>query len=697
MANFEDYVNEETLNKLRNKTSPKLSDVVLSPEEIETYSEPSIMDEYIKKTDPEQYSKIVRARAIKGAVESADGIGGPMGIMGTLGKEAIAAAKGGAATAKETIAAGKQSPGLGTLGEALSSKTKEGMQTVTNKAGAKKLVEEIKAGRRALSNEELNAIKEDPEFLKEFLKEMETQTPVSTKVSLPNKPPRSETGFLLGESKDLSEIIDPNLERTRMMLKKQGGVTVGTPYIPKSKFEQQVERLEPSMKMLEQTPDISKKLENLESSTMPKISKSPLRSESSVGLTPGKAIGLGVGGLATYGLLPEKQTENELSLRSDAFPLSEKELLDMGGYGSSSIPPKDTLAKILADTGAGQQTLKSSDVATSEPSTTSTPSADFDKEDSQYRQSLLEAFKQAQEEDKQRKAMAMLAMGASDMLRGGLGLSYKVKMPEAQNKLWEEQLKSNQAVQEFAARQEMEKEDPNSPISKRMKEIMRPVLAKLNISLPENISYSEMKENFPQYVKMYDTQIMQDQRKEEKELARQEKREREEKISDKQLTEVQDFERSIGEMSDALDLLGKNDNWVGMIDALEPKLIIGEDEANFRSALGRMADAYRKLITGAAAGDKELARLESRLPNLSDNPAQFKAKAKGFIEGIKKAKSRYLNVLEKSGKNVEAYKESPILAPSKESLSEEDKRAIDWAKKNPDNEYSKRILEMHGM
>lgn len=71
------------------KKDPKhfaLNKFIMSPEEIEAYSEPSIMDEYIKQNDPEQYNKIVRAKNINQAIGMSEGMGGPMGTVGMLGK-----------------------------------------------------------------------------------------------------------------------------------------------------------------------------------------------------------------------------------------------------------------------------------------------------------------------------------------------------------------------------------------------------------------------------------------------------------------------------------------------------------------------------------------------------------------------------------------------------------------------------------
>lgn len=44
-------------------------------EEIDALAEPSVMDEYIQKNDPEQWDRISRAQAIKSAIDSGSSIG----------------------------------------------------------------------------------------------------------------------------------------------------------------------------------------------------------------------------------------------------------------------------------------------------------------------------------------------------------------------------------------------------------------------------------------------------------------------------------------------------------------------------------------------------------------------------------------------------------------------------------------------
>ena len=113
-------------------------------------------------------------------------------------------------------------------------------------------------------------------------------------------------------------------------------------------------------------------------------------------------------------------------------------------------------------------------------------------------------------------------------------------------------------------------------------------------------------------------------------------------------------------------MLGDKSDWVGSVDARIPDLLIGSDQVAFRSAVGRMSDAYRKLITGAGASNLEIQKLESRLPQPTDTFANFQSKAKSFIKEVERARTQHLSNLQKVGKNVEPFKSTEVAAPSNE-------------------------------
>lgn len=221
--------------------------------------------------------------------------------------------------------------------------------------------------------------------------------------------------------------------------------------------------------------------------------------------------------------------------------------------------------------------------------------------------------------------------------------------------------------------------DPNSMESKTAQSLaislgMKPDQAK-------NLTASKFKDFSPALQKRYeieqnkidrgeraqDRKDLMAMRQEDRDRARDDRLEREAKLSDKQVEGINQFDSTIGNAQAALDLLGvKTDpktgkqtggrsDWTGQIDARIPDALVGADQVNFRAAVGRMTDAYRHLITGAGAGNQELARLEGRLPQPTDTFNDFKSKAQGFINELKKAKGTTLQNFAKSGKNVRDF------------------------------------------
>lgn len=221
-------------------------------------------------------------------------------------------------------------------------------------------------------------------------------------------------------------------------------------------------------------------------------------------------------------------------------------------------------------------------------------------------------------------------------------------------------------------------DDPNSEESRTMQALAAKMMPGRDFS---KMTATKLKASMPTLEKMYTVeqsrlaredaarssadlrnQTRQD-RLDLKERERQDKLDREARLSEKQVEGITDFDDSLNKAQMAVTMLGDNDNWTGPIDSKIPDMLVGSNQVGFRSAVGRMADAYRKLITGAGASNAELARLESRMPSLSDTPADFKAKAQSFMEEIKKAKATHLDNYKKSGKNTKEFESSE--APKK--------------------------------
>lgn len=147
-----------------------------------------------------------------------------------------------------------------------------------------------------------------------------------------------------------------------------------------------------------------------------------------------------------------------------------------------------------------------------------------------------------------------------------------------------------------------------------------------------------------------------------RDLVRQDKKEKEAKLTEKQSGEIQDFDDSIATTKSLLSQLGNHSDWTGPVDGRLPDFSVTPEQVNFRAELGRMVDKYRKLITGAGASNVELKKLESRLPQSTDTYANFVAKAKGFVDEVERGRGRYLKNLGAQGKNIKPF-ESGVSAP----------------------------------
>lgn len=221
---------------------------------------------------------------------------------------------------------------------------------------------------------------------------------------------------------------------------------------------------------------------------------------------------------------------------------------------------------------------------------------------------------------------------------------------------------------------EQELHDPNSQQSKSVRAMMESQFPDLKAnygkawdsmpaaSFDDIFKVLQLKET--QQARVAAAEAMAGQRRELAESKAEERAKEKAKLSEKQVSGINDFDDSVNRMKEALSSLGERSEWVGPVDGRLPDWAVSDDQVAFRSAVGRMSDAYRKLITGAGAGYQEIARLESRLPQVNDTLENFKAKAKSFIKEVEKTKSTHLKNMEKAGKNVEEFK-SPEISESK--------------------------------
>jgi hypothetical protein len=154
-------------------------------------------------------------------------------------------------------------------------------------------------------------------------------------------------------------------------------------------------------------------------------------------------------------------------------------------------------------------------------------------------------------------------------------------------------------------------------------------------------------------------------------IIRQDRLNKEAKLSDKQTQAFVDLDNAASDLDTMVSELGNNKNWVGPIDAKIPDLLVGKEQVAFRSAVGKYKDAYRKAITGAGAGPKEIAILESRLPTVSDSPDNFKAKILEAQKELRRRKQNLADNLAKQGKNVDEFRQGPVSTAQKQVVKKQ--------------------------
>jgi hypothetical protein len=307
----------------------------------------------------------------------------------------------------------------------------------------------------------------------------------------------------------------------------------------------------------------------------------------------------------------------------------------------------------------------------------SSSQVDLKEEPLPKKASDIEKMLKQSEEDEDR--IAMLKQGAK--LRDaviGFGGGFDVKTDTGMYEDLEK--RAQRPMRNLLLKQEVEDKQAKSDPSSELSRLARESLGKLGMNMSgfDNVSYSQLEKLYPSLTQALYTKIAADARKDTieqsrldrqmiREAAAQAKMERTSMLSDRQITPINDADTAIANL-DAVLALAK-DEYVGPLDARIPDTISSADSMAFRSATGRMTDAYRKMITGAGASAFELQKLEANLPKPTDTVAQFKAKAKVFRDELNRGKQIYLKNLRKQGKNVSEFQD---VMESEQQLSPEE-------------------------
>lgn len=278
--------------------------------------------------------------------------------------------------------------------------------------------------------------------------------------------------------------------------------------------------------------------------------------------------------------------------------------------------------------------------------------------------SLLEALQQAQaQQSKDAGLMAMLKAGgdiADAFAAGRGGNTTKLgnsAMEFAEKRLGEDEknLKEQVAMRkaELDLRNIEEANDPNSQLSQMQTGFLKKMAQDLDLDV-SSINAMGAKNA---------TELMQSlaylsKSKAEMDLKKQaaiERIKKEMKVSDKQAKDIADFDVTLANVDQIMDLLGRNSNFTGSFDGRVPDMLVGADQVAWRTAIGLLNDQYRRLITGQAAGDKELRLLQSRLPQATDTYNDFIAKAQMFRQAVANARNTQLANFQRAGKDVSEY------------------------------------------
>jgi hypothetical protein len=154
---------------------------------------------------------------------------------------------------------------------------------------------------------------------------------------------------------------------------------------------------------------------------------------------------------------------------------------------------------------------------------------------------------------------------------------------------------------------------------------------------------------------------------EEKETARQDRLDKDAKLSDKQIADIGSQNSALKSIDDVLE---QKKNWdTGLLSFTQNKLLgmVGMDDSKksaFKSDVGDQLAQYIKNISGASVSASERAALLENMPSVYDNDATFVEKAMSLKKRLARIRETELDALEKGGKNVTAFKtQSPPADP----------------------------------
>lgn len=136
-----------------------------------------------------------------------------------------------------------------------------------------------------------------------------------------------------------------------------------------------------------------------------------------------------------------------------------------------------------------------------------------------FTDNTVEGLKAVQDQSRKDQALDGVMRAVNQISSGIYGMGHTGAKPadlSDSNKFYDQQdALAKQGVTDFSSRGEQEKNDPNSAISAQARSFAGPLLAKLGMKMPENVSYSALEKLNPQLTKMADLQESQKARHED--------------------------------------------------------------------------------------------------------------------------------------------------------------------------------------
>lgn len=156
--------------------------------------------------------------------------------------------------------------------------------------------------------------------------------------------------------------------------------------------------------------------------------------------------------------------------------------------------------------------------------------------------------------------------------------------------------------------------------------------------------------------------LRRDEAKSQKDLVREDKLEKEARLSDKQIAQVTEFDDALSSIDSIKRQKDEFDT--GPVSSAQSKVagFFGIDDSKKSAFKAQVQDdlaRYIKSISGGAVSDQERAFLIENLPTMSDNDETFKAKLDVVEKRLRKNRENFLGNAEKAGKRVDKFKEAP--------------------------------------